>query len=338
MAAESLVVGLDVGGTSTNVTVLTLDGKYLIDRLLEIPSCVLDGPDAALDAMRKAYEVGLSNVGAAPIDVVAVGLDTPGPASATGVLSSRGATNFSGAAWRGYDIRTGLEQTLERPVVYSNDGNAAAMYAHYTHFGSAAPDRSSISAIVGTGLGGGVIEGGCIVAGGSGMGGELGHVHIPAQPIIEPDQPIPVCNCGFESDVESYASLTGIRKNLLPYWLTRYPDHRLVDTEPAEAAKQVRGLAERERDPMALAIFEQQARAIGCLFTIAANFTDPDAFFLGGGVVEAKPWFRDWYLDIVRRHTTLREEQAARTEFAVVFDLDMAGARGAALAALRTLG
>ncbi len=81
-------------------------------------------------------------------------------------------------------------------------------------------------------------------------------------------------------------------------------------------------------------MFGQQARAIGKLFTIAANFTDPDAYLLGGGVVEAAPRFRQWFLNTVREHTELRQEQQAAAGFALVADLDMAGARGAAVAAL----
>jgi predicted NBD/HSP70 family sugar kinase len=88
---------------------------------------------------------------------------------------------------------------------------------------------------------------------------------------------------------------------------------------------------------MALAIFEQQAKALGRLFTIAANFTDPDAYFLGGGVVEAAPHFREWFLAKVRETTALRVEQTRATRFEVVPDLDMAGARGAAIAALETI-
>jgi glucokinase len=151
--------------------------------------------------------------------------------------------------------------------------------------------------------------------------------------VLEEDQPVPLCNCGFAGDVESLASLTGITKNLLPYWLTRFPDHPLAAEPVARAAKLLRGYAEKE-DPLALAVFGQQARAIGKLFTIAANFTDPSAYFLGGGVVEAAPAFREWFLAIVREHTQLRQEQAAVAEFALVPDLDMAGARGAAVAAL----
>jgi glucokinase len=144
---------------------------------------------------------------------------------------------------------------------------------------------------------------------------------------------MPACNCGQPADAESFASLSGIAGNLLPYWLTRYPGHALADEESLrQAAKLVRGYGEAG-DPMAREIFRQQAIAIGRLFTIAANFTDPDIYFLGGGVVEAAPEFRDWYLDLVRENTDLRSEQAAVESFALVPDLDMAGARGSAIAA-----
>jgi glucokinase len=183
-------------------------------------------------------------------------------------------------------------------------------------------------------LGGGVIEAGQVVRGAAGMAGELGHVHIPMQGLLEEGQPIPRCNCGFAGDAESVASLTGIEKNLLPYWLTRFEGHELGKVgSPEKAAKLVRAYAERG-DPLALRIFEQQAMALGRLFTIAANYTDPHAYFLGGGLVETEPRFRDRFLAKVREHTSLREEQARVSTLALVPDLDMAGARGAAIAAL----
>jgi glucokinase len=105
---------------------------------------------------------------------------------------------------------------------------------------------------------------------------------------------------------------------------------------PGQASRQVRAYAETG-DEMALRIFEQQAIALGQLFTIATNYTDPSVYFVGGGVVESTPAFRDWFMAKVREHTVLREEQATLATFAVVPDLDMAGARGAALAALVSL-
>jgi predicted NBD/HSP70 family sugar kinase len=334
--ASWVVVGLDNGGTCNNATVLDATGQFLVDHLVEIPSLVQDGPEAAVTALADAFR-NILELTSTPFTLVrAVGLDTPGPASATGVISSKGSTNFNQVSWHGFDIRGALESELGLPVIYNNDANAAALYAHHRHFGDDAMRRSSVAAIVGTGLGGGVVENGKVVSGAAGMAGELGHVQIPLHGVLEADQPIPVCNCGFEGDVESIASLTGIKNNLLPYWLTRFPDHPLAGEPIGKAAKLLRGYGESE-DPLALAVFDPQARAIGKLFTIAANFTDPHAYLLGGGVVEAKPHFRQWFLNTVRESTELRREQLAVASFSLVADLDMAGARGAAVAALEHL-
>ena len=331
--ASWVVVGLDNGGTCNNATVLDATGRFLVDHLVENPSRVTEGPELAVEALAEAF-TNILQLTSTPLTLVrAVGLDTPGPASADGVISSKGSTNFNQKSWHGFDIRGALEARIGLPVIYNNDANAAALYAHHRHFGAAAMTTSSVAAIVGTGLGGGVVEGGRVISGAAGMAGELGHVQIPLHGVLEADQPVPQCNCGFAGDVESIASLTGIKKNLLPYWRTRFPDHPLA-TEPVDkAAKLLRGYGERD-DPLALAVFGQQAKAIGKLFTIAANFTDPDAYLLGGGVVEAAPHFRQWFLNTVREHTELRLEQQEVATFALVADLDMAGARGAAVAAL----
>jgi len=332
-----VVVGLDNGATSNSATVLDDSGTFLVDRLVESPSRVREGPDVAVGALVVALDRVLGLTGVAMESVRAVGLGTPGPASADGVISSKGATNFSEGAWHGFDFRSALERRLGVPVVYNNDGNAAALYAHHAHFGHDAALRSSVSAIVGTGLGGGIIEAGRVIRGAAGMAGELGHVHIPMQGLLADTQPVPKCNCGFVADAESVASLTGIERNLLPYWLTRFPDHELARASSlGEAAKLVRGYTDSE-DPLALEIFGQQAMALGRLFTIASNFLDPDAYFVGGGVVEASPRFREWFLARVREHTSLREEQLKVVTFALIPDLDMAGARGAALAASDSL-
>lgn len=337
IADHQVVVGLDVGGTSCNATVLDANGTFLVDRMVETPSRVAEGPDVALEVLVGALDDILARTGFTRSAVAAVGLDTPGPASPIGVLSSRGATNFSDPAWHGFDFRGALERKLGLPVSYLNDANAAVLYAHQVHFGPGASQRSSVAAIVGTGLGGGVVVRGEVVTGAAGQAGELGHVHIPMTGLIAEDQPVPVCNCGFSGDVESVASLTGIVKNLLPYWLAREPDHELARVGSlVEAARQVRAYGERG-DPLALRIFEQQAMALGRLFTILSNVVDPDAYFVGGGVVEAAAHFRDWFVAKVREHTTLREEQAQVAEFVLVPDRDMAGARGAALAALASV-
>jgi predicted NBD/HSP70 family sugar kinase len=329
---EWVTVGIDNGGTSNNGTVLDSRGKFLVDTMAELPSLVREGPGKAIGALVDTVDKVLAMTGIPRAAVRAVGLDTPGPASATGVLASKGATNFGHAAWGGFDIRGALEERLSVPVIYNNDANAAALYAHHVRYGDAAGRHSSVAAIVGTGLGGGVVVNGQVVSGAAGMAGELGHFPIRLDGVLQEGQPVPGCNCGLFGDAESLASLTGIRRNLLPYWLTRFPSHELASVPIDVAAKAVRGFAEKG-DEMALEIFRQQAMAIGRVFSIAGKFTDPDVYFVGGGVIEAAPHFRDWFLATVREHTSLMIEQEAVEEVALVPHLDMAGSRGSAIAA-----
>ncbi|HXZ70821.1 MAG TPA: ROK family protein [Streptosporangiaceae bacterium] len=332
MPVDWVVVGLDNGGTTNSGTILDSGGQFLLDEMAEVPSSVREGPDKAIACLVDSVEQVLGLTGVPLTSVRAIGLDTPGPASADGIISSKGATNFGDAGWRGFDIRGALAERLGLPVIYNNDGNAAALYAHHVRFGAESGRHSSVSAIVGTGLGGGLVEAGRVIKGAAGMAGELGHVPIPLDGLLAAGQPMPSCNCGLRGDAESVASLTGIQNNLLPYWLTRYEGHELAGLPAGQAAKLVRRYGERG-DALALAIFRQQAMALGRLFTIAANFFDPGAYFLGGGVVEAAPHFRDWFLAEVRANTVLREEQARAAEISLVPDLDMAGARGSAIAA-----
>ena len=331
-SGDWVTVGIDNGGTANNGTVLDSGGTFLVTEMAELPSLVREGPDKAITALVDCFDMVLAMTGVPRENVRAVGLDTPGPASADGVMVTGGATNFGHQAWSRFNIRTALQQRLGIPVVYNNDGNAAALYAHHVRHGANALERSSVAAIVGTGLGGGVVNDGRIIKGAAGLAGELGHMPIPMTGLLEADQPEPNCNCGQFADAESIASLTGIIRNLLPYWLTRFPGHELAEVDIVRGAKLVRGLAERG-DELALAIFRQQAIAIARVFSVAAKFTDPDTYFVGGGVIEAAPHFRDWFVATVKEHTVFYVEQAEIAEITLVPDLDMAGARGSAIAA-----
>ena len=239
-----------------------------------------------------------------------VGLDTPGPASAGGVLSAEGSTNFVHPNWAGFDIRETLAKRLRKPVTYLNDGNAGALWGHFAIFG-ANNRQTSISAIIGTGLGGGVIIDGNVVKGRKGFGGELGHVLIPYQSIVGIGGLKPECNCGRTGDLESMCSLTAIEKTLLPFLLVQYPDHKLGKIgDLHQAAKLVRGLAE-SGDPMCKEILRVQAHALGLFFDEMVNTFDPDALIVGGGALETKEEFQRWFIDEIRAGMpTQREEQA----------------------------
>src|SRR5512139_2938085 len=94
-----VVVGLDNGGNKNNATVLDAAGTFLVEELLESPSRVTEGPEVAIEALVASFEDVLRRTGIARERVRAVGLDTPGPASAEGVVSSHGSTNFVHPGW-----------------------------------------------------------------------------------------------------------------------------------------------------------------------------------------------------------------------------------------------
>jgi predicted NBD/HSP70 family sugar kinase len=267
-------------------------------------------------------------------DIVAVGLDTPGPASAAGLLSAKGSTNFVHPNWAGFDIREALAKRLGKPVTYLNDGNAGALWGHFTIFGANSRE-TSISVVIGTGLGGGIIIDGNVVKGRMGFGGELGHVLIPYQSIAGTTGLTPECNCGRIGDLESVCSLTAIEKSLLPFLLPRYPGHDLANqADLHHAAKLVRALADRG-DPMCREIFRVQAHALGLFFDEMINTFDPDALIVGGGALEASQEFQRWFIEEIRAGMPTQREEQADIPILVMPHGDTAGARGAAIEALK---
>jgi glucokinase len=331
----NLVAGVDLGGTAINYTLVDAQAKFLIEGLCEHPALSKQGPDVCLKQIEDGLKIAVAQARVQLSDVVAVGLDTPGPASAEGVLSAKGATNFVHANWSGYDIRGNLEKRLGKPVTYLNDGNAAALWGHFSIFGVNSKE-TSVSAIIGTGLGGGVIiDGDIVVKGRVGFGGELGHVLLPYQSIAGIAGLRPKCNCGRVGDLESLCSLTAIGKTFLPYFLPKYPSHSLSQAPSmGEAAKLVRGLAVKG-DPMCREIFRVQAHALGLFFDEMINTFDPDALIVGGGALEATADFQQWFLAEIRKGMPPQREEQADIPIHVMPNGDTAGARGAAIEALK---
>lgn len=324
--------GIDLGGTAINYTIVDEQERFLIERLHEVPALTSAGPDVCLAQLERGLAEAAASVGVRLDQIACVGLDTPGPASRDGVLSARGSTNFSHPDWRAFDIRQAVGARLQRPVTYLNDGNAAARWGHFALFGDD-PSRTSVSAVIGTGFGGGIVVGGEVVTGVNGFGGELGHVLIPYQGIPGLDGLVPTCNCGRVGDVESLCSLTAILDTLLPHALRANPSHPLASLEPGAAAREVRGLAERG-DALGLGVFRIQAAALGLFLDQMVNLFDPDAIILGGGALETAARFQQWFIDEARAGMPAQRAEQRSLPIHVMPNGDTAGARGAAIAAL----
>ena len=328
-----VIAGVDLGGTAINYTIIDTQEHFLIDGLCEHPAYATQGPDVCLAQIEKGLELAAAKAGVPLADVAAVGLDTPGPASSTGVLSARGSTNVVHSDWSGYDIRQKLEARLGRPVTYLNDGNAGALWGHFSIFGDD-HTHTSITTVIGTGLGGGVIIDGNVVKGRAGFGGELGHVLIPYQSIAGTEGMKPICNCGRTGCLESVCSLTAIGRTLLPYFLPRYPGHELGAIDTKKAAKLVRGMAEKG-DPLCRDIFRVQAHGMGLFFDQMINTFDMDAMVIGGGALETGPEFQQWFLTETRSAMPTQREEQVDIPIYVMPNGDTAGARGAAIEALK---
>ena len=143
---------------------------------------------------------------------------------------------------------------------------------------------------LGTGVGGGVIHHGKIVAGRHGLGGEIGHIHVRDG---EPEQ----CNCGGYGCLEQVASATGIvreakrmmQKSTEPSGMREYGDQISCRT--------ICDLG-KSGDALADETLETVARYLGLAVSTIALTVDPDVFIIGGGVSRAG----DYLLDKIRKY------------------------------------
>ncbi len=336
---EVITAGLDIGRTTVATALYSSTRGFVTPTIIEHPSRVLEGTTAAVAAVDFALTETCRMVGVDRRLVRAAGLDYPGPASVDGKLSKKGSTNYSGAEWREFNLRAAVADALGILVTYDNDGNRAGRYGHNLYFGEEWRAKSSYGAVVGSGLGGWVIDEGKMVHGGRGFGGEVGHVLLPTNLFLPEGMAIPVCGCGRRGDAESIACKIGLQENLLPFFLREFPSHPFAQLTVEEAGPQLKMLDPLE-DQLAQAIFRLQAVALAYLFDIAANNSDPDVYMLGGGLFENSDAFNDWFLGIVRQtyrsRPGVREEQA-EVPIVLVPDRDMAASRGGALDAFEAL-
>ena len=83
-----VVAGVDLGGTAVNYTLIDQQEHFLIEGLCEHPSLSKQGPDVCLQQIADGLKIATDRAGISLSDVVAVGLDTPGPASAAEIAKA----------------------------------------------------------------------------------------------------------------------------------------------------------------------------------------------------------------------------------------------------------
>jgi len=244
-------IGVDVGGTKTEIAVLGAGGEFLLRRRVATPT----GYAAMLGTIATLVSDVESEIDAR----ASIGLGIPGSISTrTGLVR-----NANTVCMNGQPLGTDLARVLGREVRVANDANCLAL-SEATD-GAAAGAASVFGVILGTGCGGALVLGGRVVEGANGIAGEWGHNPLPWA--TGDELAGPACWCGKHGCLETFLSGPGIAR-----------DHGegLTAIAIAEAA--------RTGDVAAIAAFDRHADRVTRALATIVNMIDPEVVVLGGGV------------------------------------------------------
>ena len=240
-------LGIDLGGTKTEIAVLE-GGREVLRRRVPTPRDY-DGTIAAIRTL-----VAESGCGAP------VGIGIPGTETAAGTIKNANSTWLNGRP-----LRADLEAALGRGVRLANDANCFVL-SEATD-GAGAEARVVFGVITGTGVGGGMVVDGKVIGGAHGVGGEWGHIPLPA-PSVEEVTGAPLCYCGKRGCMEVWCSGPGLAA-----------DFQRVSGRTASAEEIASSTGTEERAAMA-----RHADRLARGLATVVNIIDPDVIVLGGGL------------------------------------------------------
>jgi len=245
--------GIDLGGTKTEIMALTRDGGVALRRRIATPRDY----DSMLRAVAELVRAADAQTGSRG----SVGMAIPGSESFGSNLIKNANTTYL----IGKPLRLDLEKALDRPVRLANDANCFALSE--ASDGAAKGAGTVFGVIAGTGVGGGVVVDGKVLNGAHGIGGEWGHIPLPASTVDEITD-APVCYCGKRGCLEVWCSGPGLAQ-----------DFRRVIGREATAEEIAASDGAEERAAIGRLI-DRFARAMATM----VNILDPDVIVMGGGV------------------------------------------------------
>lgn len=249
---NALRLGIDLGGTKTEIIALA-EGGVALRRRISTPKDY-EGLIRALAQLVQGAEAELGARGT-------VGMAIPGTESfGTDLIKNANTVYLNGKP-----LRRDLETVLARPVRLANDANCFALSE--ASDGAAAGAATVFGVIAGTGVGGGVVIDGKVIGGAHGVGGEWGHIPLPA-PSVEEVTSAPPCYCGKRGCLEAWCSGPGLAL-----------DFKRATGREATAEQIAASNGAEERAAIARLI-DRYARAMATM----ANILDPDVIVMGGGL------------------------------------------------------
>ena len=277
--------GVDLGGTTVKLGVFETNCNLM--EKWEIPTRTGNHGENLLPDIAEAMLRKLSEKGIDKDQVEGVGMGVPGA-----VVNDRfvkPCVNLE--QWGGFDVAEALEALCGFPAKIVNDANAAALGEMGA--GGGKGRKNVVFVTLGTGVGGGVIVDGKLLAGVHGAGGEIGHIKVK-------DTHDTPCGCGKRGCLEQYSSATGIVNETKKFLASSDAPSKLRELETI-TAKDIFDLA-KAGDAVALAQVEEMTRLLGKALAAVSCVCDPQVIVLGGGVSRAgsiitdnvAKWFREY--------------------------------------------
>ncbi len=263
---SKLCFGIDIGGTAVKVGLFDTDGN-LVNKWDFTTQKTGDGKDVLKSSADFILEK-IAQLNLCKEDILGIGVDVPGPVKDNGEvleLVNLGLARFN--------IEEEMHQMTGLKVKAGNDANAAALGEMWMGGGKGYDNIVMIT--LGTGVGGGVVINGKVLAGSNGAAGEIGHIFVN-------DKETNVCGCGKCGCLEQYASATGIVR-LAGQILTDKQDPSPLRDLESITAKNVFDFA-KEGDLLAMEVVEKACYYLGVALAHIAQIVDPEVFVIGGGV------------------------------------------------------
>lgn len=262
--------GVDVGGTTCKIGLFETTGA-LLDKW-EIKTDISDNGSHILADVAVALKGKMTEQNIAPEEVQGIGIGVPGSVRSNGIVNV--CVNLG---WKNVAVESELSAMMDNITVKAgNDANVAALGEMWQ--GGAKGYRDVVMVTLGTGVGGGIIVGGKIVAGAHGAGGEIGHI------TMNPKE-TEACGCGRKGCLEQYSSATGVVR-LAQQVLAAEHEKSVLDSLADVTAKDVFD-AYKADDQTAKVIVDQFAAVLGKALGKVACVVDPEIFVIGGGVSKA---------------------------------------------------
>ena len=268
--------GADVGGTTVKMGLFETDGNLL--DTWEIPTVTENNGAAILPDISRTIAEKMDEKGISIDDVEGIGMGVPGPVGNDGTVFK--CVNLG---WDVINVEKILNELTGLRVKAGNDANVAAMGEMWQ--GGGKGYQNVVMVTLGTGVGGGIIVEGKVVAGAHGAGGELGHIP------VNPDEEL-FCGCGKRGCLEQYASANGFTL-ITKRYLASNPDVKTVLRDAPELNSKVIFDAAKDGDEAALHMVEEVGNYLGRALATISCVADPQVFVLGGGMSKSGPILTD---------------------------------------------